>query len=243
MKKLILLVVTAASLATFVGCSNNDSGGGGTVVPNCVNSTWNGQYCVNNNGTIVSPGVTTMRFYDYTYWFQVDYYTKMPVAVQPNARKSLQITNSSVYKKFLKEAMAVCDRNIWGGNYGYASCDAWTNGSLMFQLDMSNTMAPSIYFTAIPSQQYFSFSYGIDGGGMAYNPLALIQNVTYNLINSSKGFEIRSNGAATNAGGLHLIQIQVPTGSINDANITYQLAYPDSNGKGTVFATGVLTRY
>ncbi len=245
MKKLILLLVTAASLSAFVGCSNNDSGGGGGTIPVQCNygSTWNGQYCVTSNGGIVSPGVTTMRFADYVYWFQIDYYTKMPLRVETQSRGNMQITNSGVYKKFLKEAMAVCDRNIWGWNNGYSSCDSWANGSLIVQIDLNNNLKPSVYFTAIPAPQFFNFSFGIDGAGMAYNPLALIQNTTYNLINQSKGFEIRSNGANNNAGGLHLIQIQVPNGKTSDAQVAYQLAYPDSNGKGTVFATGTMIKY
>ncbi|QDK46830.1 hypothetical protein DOM22_17535 [Bdellovibrio sp. ZAP7] len=246
MKKLILLLVTTASMLTFVGCGNNDSGGGGgaAAIPTCnYGSTWNGQYCVTSNGNIVSPGVTTMRFGDYKYWFQIDYYTRMPVQVVTQETGNLQITNTTVYAKFLKEAMAVCDRTIWGWNTGYANCSSWTTGSLMVQLDMSNSLKPSLYFTAIPSQQYFSFNIGINGGGMAYNPLALVQNTTYNLINQNKGFEIRTNGSSMNGGGLHLIQLQVPNGSINDSQVSYQLAYPDANGKGTVFATGVLKKY
>ncbi|WP_413575947.1 hypothetical protein ACLVWU_16295 [Bdellovibrio sp. HCB290] len=245
MKKLILSLVTTVSVLAFVGCSSNDSGGGGGVVPVTCNAgtTWNGQYCVGGNGGIVSPGTTTIRYYDYVYYFQINYWTKAPLVVNPSAKRYMKITNTSVYKKFLKEAMAVCDRNIWGWNSGYSDCNSWTNGSLMLQVDLNNSLQPSVYFTAIPSQQYFNFSFGIDGGGMAYNPLALIQNTTYSLINQSKGFEIRSNGASTNAGGLHLIQIQVFNGTTANNQVNYQIAYPDSNGRGTVFATGTMTKY
>ncbi|WP_413558745.1 hypothetical protein [Bdellovibrio sp. HCB209] len=248
MKKLILLLVTAFSVTAFVGCSNNDSGGGGVAPVTCnYGSTWNGQYCVTNNGQIVTPGTVSTRYYDYVYYFQIDYYTKMQVsplyAPGTGQTKSMRITNAAVYKKFLKEAMAVCDRTIWGWNSGYASCDTWANGSLILQVDMTNNLKPAVYFTAIPSPQFYTFNIGIDGGGMAFNPLALIQNTTYNVYNQDKGFQIRTNGSSYNGGGLHLIEIHVPNGKINDKEFAYQIAYPDSNGKGTFFATGVMTRY
>ena len=245
MKKLIALGLVLTAAFAFVGCgkgsdSSNNNPGGVVCQPG---STWNGQYCVTNNGNIISPGTSNIRYYDYIYYFQINYFTKMPTVNWPNSRKSMRITNPTVYKKFLKEAMAVCDRNIWGYSSGYASCDNWTSGSMIMQIDLDSSLRPSVYFTAIPSFSWFNMTIGIDGGGMAYNPLALIQNTTYNLINQSKGFEIRTNGSYTNGGGLHLIQIQVLNGTTADREVAYTVYYPNSSGQPTAFLTGTLTRY
>lgn len=245
MKKLIALGLVLTAAFAFVGCSkgsdsSNNNPGGVVCQPG---STWNGQYCVNGNGTIISPGTSNIRYYDFIYYFQINYVTKMPMVNWPNSRKAMRITNATVYKKFLKEAMAVCDRNIWGYSSGYASCDNWTSGSMILQVDLDSSLRPAVYFTAIPSFSWFNMSIGIDGGGMAYNPLALIQNTTYNLINQSKGFEIRTNGSYTNGGGLHLIQIQVVNGTTADREVNYTVYYPNSSGQPTAFLTGTLTRY
>ena len=245
MKKLIALGLVLTAAFTMVGCgkgSDSSNNNAGVTCP--IGSNWNGQYCVTNNGNIVSPGTTNIRYYDYIYYFQIDYFTKMPTVNWPNSRKSMRITNPTVYKKFLKEALAVCDRNIWGYSSGYASCNNWTSGSMILQIDLDSTNSnPSVYFTAIPSYSMFSMSIGIDGGGMAFNPLALIQIVKYSPINQSKGFEIRTTGSSANGGGLHLIQIQVLNGKPGDNNFTYQVFYPDENRTPREFLTGTLTRY
>ncbi|MGE5085282.1 MAG: hypothetical protein ACM3MG_03215 [Bacillota bacterium] len=243
MKKLIALGMILTAALAIAGCGKGSSSSNNAGVTCPVGSNWNGQYCVTSNGNIVSPGTTNIRYYDYIYYFQIDYFTKMPTVNWPNSRKSMTITNPTVYKKFLKEAMAVCDRNIWGYSSGYASCDNWTGGSMILQIDLDSSLKPSVYFTAIPSYSMFTFNIGIDGGGMAYNPLALIQNTTYNLINQSQGFEIRTNGSYTNGGGLHLIQIQVVNGKPGDDSFTYQVYYPDANGNPQAFLTGILSRY
>jgi hypothetical protein len=245
MKKLIALGIALTAAFGFVGCgSNNDSNNNNNVVGyNCpIGSTWNGSYCgnVTGGGGNVTPGTTQIRYYDYIYYFE--YRWGYIYNVNPNARKAMRVVNTSVYKKFLKEAMGLCDRNIWGWNSGYSSCDAWASGSMILQVDLDSSLKPAIYFTVAPAQQWFNFSLGVDGGGMAYNPLGLNQG-TYNLINQSKGFEIRANGATTNAGNRHLIQIQAVTGTTADNNVNYTIYYPDSAGQPKAMITGTLTRY
>ncbi|MBO9667459.1 MAG: hypothetical protein J7501_11690 [Bdellovibrio sp.] len=243
MKKLIALGIALTAAFGFVGCgSNNDSTNNNLNAYNCpIGSTWNGSYCGTvTGGTNITPGTTQLRYYDYIYYFNYSWGFASNVA--PSYRKSMRVVNTTVYKKFLKEAMGVCDRNIWGWNTGYASCDAWASGSMILQIDLDSSLKPTVYFTAIPSQQWFSASIGIDGSGMAYNPLGLNQG-TYNLINQSKGFEIRANGATTTAGNRHLIQIQAVTGTTADTNINYTIYYPDSAGQPKAILSGTLTRY
>lgn len=234
MKKFIFAFAAIASTVWFVGCSKGSDGSNGAYGASCpAGSSWNGTYCVNANGGIVNPtGPTTqVNYYDYNY-FQWN----------TAARGNMTIVNSGAYKAFLKEAMGICDTNVWGFQYGYASCDAWIAGSLQVAWTMGSDLKPAIQFTAYPTPQYYSVSFGISAGGAALNPLNLYSATTYNLINNSKGFEIRSNGSAWNGGGLKLIQIQVPVGTLNDTYFSYDIYYP-YNGVATKMVSGKFTRY
>lgn len=235
MKKLLLLLIALSSTIWFVGCSKNSDSSANPYAISCpAGTTYNGANCVNASGVIVSPtGPTTMvQYYDYN-WYQ--WYTQY--------RGDLTIVNSGAYSAFLKEAMHVCDTQAWSLiNTGYTNCNSWVGGSLQIAWAMDGSLKPNISFTAYPTPQYFTASFGISGNGVGLNPLNLYSATTYSLINDSKGFEIRSNGSSWNGGGLRLIQIQVPVGTLNDSYFAYDVYYP-YNGVATKFASGKFKRY
>lgn len=237
MKKLFVSLATIYSALWMVGCNQNSGGNNvATPVGYCATGqVWNGYVCVNNNGTTVTPG--TVQYYDYNRAFSAYGNT---VAVG-----DMQIVNNEAYKAFLREAMALCDRNIWGWEAGLAKCDNWTSGSfrLAFSINV-NTKIPTLRFEAYPAPSFFQgfINIGIDGGGAAFNPLILFQNNTYSLINDSKGFELRAQGSYWNGGGLRLIQVQVANGTLNDSYFEYDLYYPYNN-VATKIAHGKFKRY
>jgi len=229
-------MVSIASVAWFVGCSNNNSSSGGAISYNC--SYVNGA-CVDSYGNIISNGVVAtsrVQYYDNQFYFSFD-----TGQYSPSIRGNMTIVNAGAYQQFLKEAMVVCDQaSMW--NWGGNSCSTWLQGSLQVSFYIDSSMKPYIDFRAVPGQSWYSGSAGFYTGGATLNPLQLYNNTTFNLINNSKGFELRSNGSYWNGGGLKLIQIQVDTGTLNDASFNYKLIYP-YNGVATTFATGVFKRY
>lgn len=238
MKKLLFSLVAIASAAWFAGCSKSGSDSS-TVTTTC---TWvtnsSGTVCVNSAGQIVSgtSGVTSrVQYYDYKFYFSLESGQYSPTNVG-----NLTITNAAAYKQFLKEAMYVCDLTNY--NWGGASCDTWLQGSLQVSFSVDSSMKPYLDFRAVPGQSWISGNFGIFAGAATLNPLQLYNNTTFNLINNSQGFEIRSNGSSWNGGGLKLIQLQVDKGTLNDSYFTYRLIYP-LNGVATPFATGTLKRY
>lgn len=242
MKRLIQSVLITVSALLMVNCgSESSNSNNNSYYPTCPSGQyWNGQVCQSGNGNGTYPTNGVVRYYDYNRYF---YHNGFNIGVQNG---DMRIVNSAAYAEFLKQAMAVCDRNIWGWQAGLAKCSNWTSGS--FQLDValdtsSNPPRPSMTFTAYPAQNYYQYtlSFGINGGGYAFNPLSLMQNNTFSLINNSKGFEIRGYGSYYNGGGLKLIQIQVLNGTLADGYFTYDLYFP-YNGVATKIATGRLKR-
>lgn len=240
MKKIIASFLAIYSALLMVGCGK-DGGGGGTVtntVPVCASGQiWNGSVCVAGTGTGSVPN-GYVQYYDYNRFFTSNGWGVSTV------NGDMTITNAAAFKTFLKEAMAVCDRNIWGVEAGLASCDNWVSGSFQMSFSMNSSMKPTVRFEAYPAPSYFQYTlnFGIDAGGVAFNPLVLSQNNTFSLINNSKGFEIRAQGSYWNGGGLRLIQIQVLQGTLNDGYFTYDLYYPYNN-VATKIASGKLKRY
>lgn len=235
MKKLFASFIVIYSALALVACGKSGGGGGNNVVtpPTCaVGTVWNGSACVTvNGGGNVVTGPT--QFYDYNYYGN---YT--------NYRGNLSIVNSGAYATFLKEALAVCDRNIWGIEAGLAKCSNWTSGSLMVSFSIDGSMRPAVRFEAYPAPNWYQYTLnlGINAGGVAFNPLVLTNNNTFSLINSSKGFEIRAQGSYFNGGGLRLIQIMVKEGTLAQNEFAYELYFPH-NGVATKFATGKFRRY
>lgn len=241
MKKLITSLMLVYSAMMMVSCAK-DSGGNSAVapppvVPSCgAGQVWNGTVCVSGNGVIL-PTTGTARYYDYNRYFYNSYWG---VSTQNG---DMQIVNAAAYKEFLKQAMAVCDRNIWGIEAGLASCDSWVSGSFQLEFSVDSSLKPSVTFTAYPAPNWYQYSInvGLIGGGVAFNPLHLTQNNTFSLINNSQGFEIRAQGSYWNGGGLKLIQIQVLKGTLNDGYFSYDLYFPYNN-VATKIATGKFKR-
>lgn len=257
MKKFIYTFMTVAATMLFVSCGNNNGGGNNNnsnyypydpyyntnVSPTCVwTQTANGTVCTNGTGGIVTSNPWTysyVQYYDYKFYFNFNNYQ-----YSPNTQGSLNIVHTGAYKQFLREALRVCDTTNY--NWGGANCDAWIQGSLEVAFAVDSSMKPVVTFRAAPSQTWFSGYFGFFTGGTTLNPLVLSGNTTFNLINNSKGFEIRSNGSVWNAGGLNLIQIQVDTGTLSDNSFNYRIIYPYGdigNKTATTFATGTFRRY
>ncbi|WP_374029254.1 hypothetical protein [Bdellovibrio bacteriovorus] len=241
MKKLLASFLAIYSALLMAGCGKDGGGSPAPVnpVPTCPSGqVWNGNVCVNGN-----PGqipTSRVQFYDYN-----KYFTQTAWGVS-TASGDMRITDATVYKTFLKEAMAICDRNIWGLQSGLADCNRWVDGSFQISWAMDSTMKPIVQFYAYPAPAYFQYtiSLGINAGGVAFNPLILTSNNTYNLINQSKGFEIRAQGSMWNGGGLRTIYIQVLNGTLADSYVYYDVYYkhPDRN-ENIKFATGKFKKY
>jgi len=239
MKLLISAMAVLASTLLMVACAKDDSGGtqiiSPGVVPTCATGhVWNGYACVVSNGVV--PNAGPVRYYDYNRYF---FSNGWSVGTQNG---DMTIVNSGAYKEFLKQAMAVCDRQIWGWQAGLADCNNWVSGSFQVEFQIDSSLKPMVTFTAYPAPNWYSYtlSFGINGGGAAFNPLVLNQS-TFSLINNSKGFEIRTYGSYWNGGGLKLIQIQVLQGTLNDGYFTYDIYFPYNN-VATKIATGKFKR-
>jgi hypothetical protein len=211
------------------------------MIPTCPSThvfDSNQNACIPINGSGVVTPQTNVRYWDYNKSFSM---SNWGVQTQNG---DMQIVNAGAYKTFLKEAMAICDRNIWGYQAGLAKCDSWVSGSFQLIVQIGPDLRPAISFTAYPQPNYYQYtlSFGINGGGMAFNPLNLASDTTFSLINNSKGFEIRGYGSYMNGGGLRLIQIQVHQGTLNDGYVNYELYYPYNN-VATKIAVGKLKRY
>ncbi|MGZ3775537.1 MAG: hypothetical protein ACXVCY_09950 [Pseudobdellovibrionaceae bacterium] len=240
MKKLFASFVVSASALMLISCGSNNSdpnyygyGYAAPPVPTCpVNTVWNGTACVNSTG--VAPTTGPAYFYDYK-----SYYYQNVFGFPQNG--DLVIVDTGAYQQFLKEAMGVCDRNIWGWQAGLADCANWVSGSFIVQFSIDSTLKPSVSFTAYPGPTYYSINFGLNGGGAVLNPLVLSSNNTFSLINNSHGFEIRAQGSYWNGGGLRLIQIQVANGTLNDGYFNFDLYYPYNN-VATKIASGKFKR-
>ena len=241
MKKLVISFI--AIYASFVLTACQDGGGGGTtMIPTCpsthvFDSTQNACIPINGSG-IVTPNNGPVRFIDFNRRYVLGGWGTQ------TQTGDMQIVNVNAYKSFLKESMAICDRAIWGYQAGLAKCDSWVSGAFEIAVQIGQNLRPSLSFTAYPAPQFYQYtvSVGINGGGMAFNPLVLASDTTFSLINNSKGFEIRGYGSYMNGGGLRLIQIQVHQGTLADGYLNYELWYP-YNGHATKIAIGKLKRY
>ena len=160
---------------------------------------------------------------------------------------SLKITNSSQVKKFLKEALGVCDQNHSSG--GSAACSTWSAGYFRINLSLGNGLT-GLQFYAYPQRSnYFyslpKFSDFISGliGFPIYNqnsyatrnPLSLSMSTFQ--INNSQGFEGRQNGDIYTLANRSLIQVQVAQGKPGDPYFTYSIAY-----EGVTFITGTFVK-
>lgn len=235
MKKLFTTLALIALTATLGACGKNStSKGGNTVNPNQCPSGhyWNGTVCQTGTGpgniynrSTFADGSTTFEMYNYQF------------------NGDLRITDSGGYAAFLKDAMGICDRNIWGYSSGLAKCSTWTAGKLYLSFNMGPDLQPAVTLTAYPPDSYANYyiNIGIDAGGAAYNPLILSSGNTYNIINNNQGFEIRANGAWGTNAGRYLIQIIVRQGTIADKTVAYELAYKNGT-MNRIFARGTMKK-
>ena len=234
MKKLFtpLMIVAVAALLGACGkntTSNNNNNNGSNICG--TNQYWNGYQCVDGSGTISGNRVA---FADGSGSFQMSGY---------QFSGNLRITDQTGYKAFLKEALGICDRNIWGYSSGLAKCSTWAAGQLYVSFNMGSNMVPALTFTAYPPSSFYQYyvNIGINAGGMAYNPLILSSSNTYNMIEKNQGFEVRANGPWGTSSSRYLIQLIVRKGTIKDSSVTYELAYKNGN-VNKVFATGVMKK-
>ncbi|MGZ3770168.1 MAG: hypothetical protein ACXVCP_07720 [Bdellovibrio sp.] len=249
MKKLFASFLVIYSTVMLISCNQNNSSPGygtgygytvpygGGQIPACpVNTIWNGATCINSTGVVPNGGI--IRYYDFNRWFTASAYGYPSVV-----NGDMTIVNSAAYQQFLREAMGICDRNIWGWQAGLSDCANWVSGSFVVEFAIDSTMKPAVSFTAYPAPSYFNYfmNIGLTGGGMAFNPLTLNSNNTFSLINNSQGFEIRAQGSYWNGGGLRLIQIQVLQGTLNDGYFAFDLYYPYNN-VATKIASGKFKR-
>lgn len=167
-------------------------------------------------------------------------------------QKNMTITNTSVFREFLKKAMSVCDAGQT--NYGTSDCSAWINGGfdIVFQVPNLTSTTMRITFRAWPQQSpYYTYSGSFPSAGQllasmfgfpvfsrtgAYrNPLTL--DMVVSPINNSQGFEARGYGDAYTTANRSLIQVQVATGKYENTTFNHQISF-----EGQPFATGQFKR-
>jgi hypothetical protein len=170
--------------------------------------------------------------------------------------RNLTVTDSGVFRSFLKEAMGVCDQAHSNG--GMADCASWTSGYVKVEL-MSSGNQMNIAFYGYPYvNPYYSYSYQMPSLsdfflGMMGFPMFMEQQ-TYSVmqnplylsmavypINDSKGFEGRTYGNMYTVANRSLIQVQIAQGRLGDPSFNYVLSYaPTGTSVSTPFLSGTL---
>mgnify|MGYP000004539376 CR=1 FL=1 len=154
-------------------------------------------------------------------------------------KNNLNISSSSTWRKFLKEAMGVCGQADHTG--GVYACDYWSNSAIDLVIQggsASNTLRA--IFTAWPkTNSAFQYGYALPSIGDALksffgfpiltsysayrNPLIL--DMTVSPINDSKGFEARAYGDLYTQANRSLIQLQVAEGKFQDGYFNFRVGY------------------
>lgn len=241
-KYLVVLGVSTYTIAVIVACGNkaNDV----TTTYNCPKGTSyfaNGN-CYNQFGQVIGNYGTSGVSADTGY-------------LAENFRNNnLQIGDGGAFKNFVQKALGVCGRAHL--NYGIYDCDAWTGGFFQVYLQTSASQGNNykLTFRAFPNQQmggglqihgqlpslgdFFAGLVGfpvIHGAGMMRNPLELIG--TASVISNYQGFEVRTYGAMDTMANRSLIQLQVPSGRLMDAQLAFKLFF-----EGAPLASGTLLR-
>lgn len=165
-----------------------------------------------------------------------------------------KITNSSVYRDFLKKALQVCDQAHSSG--GIYDCSAWSSGQFQLNVQAVNAQATELRatFSAYPTtNSYYWYGYSLPSASdffygllgfpvytaaiVTLNPLP-IDKMVISLINESKGFEARAYGDARTVANRSLIQLQVLEGKLEQQAFDYQVGF-----EGKIFVKGRLQRY
>lgn len=168
-------------------------------------------------------------------------------------QSSLTVTDTSLFRKFLKEAMAICDQgDIF--NYGIYNCNTYSGGYMRLTLQapaaypMQNNATLTI--SVLPrSSPNWGLIGNFGGGGIARNPLQL--QLAVSMISQStypdniKGIEGRSTGPYYTISQRKWIQFQVPSGNLQNSYFDYRFIYNgqgSGNDPGGVFVEGRMNR-
>lgn len=247
MWRLIFLGLSTFGLAMFLtSCGENKSSNITATNPQAINNGcptgtyYSNGFCYNQNGQQWNG-------------YQNGYVSSLNYVSDNFKYKSFNVTNSSVYRDFLKKAMGVCDQNhSTGGIYG---CDSWIAGEFQLNIQVPTAQSTTLRatFAAYPrTNDYYWYGYSLPSASdfffgmfgfpvyvaqvIVKNPLPL-EKMVVSIINDSKGFEARSFGDPQTAGNRSLIQLQVFNGKLEQPAFDYQLSF-----EGQVFATGRLQK-
>ena len=146
-----------------------------------------------------------------------------------NSNQATRPSSTDAMKRFLKEAMHICDRTKpflgIGGNIGIASCDAWTSGVLYITIDAKpNDTKAKVTFTAYPEMTWINGGFGIHNTvGVARNPMQITLNITN--YNNSKGFQIYGRGLNDTEAYNDDIQLIVREGKLIDNRLEVEFKF------------------
>jgi hypothetical protein len=242
-------------LGSLVACNNGGGGGSSSgPAPSVITTSNPAPYCVNgvcytNYGTptqsLVSANVTFVAIAGtYAQAWQNTSAPTLPSGVGT-------MTLSQGWSTLMSDVMGICNRanqtgGSTGGNY---NCSAFMNGVNELAFTFSGNSGSNVNLTieSIPQNTgyYYSapsagdFALGLLGIGSyqnvsgLYDPLTLPGTMAP--INNSAGFEIRAFGPTGTYGHGKLIQLQIPSGSIANAQNQFILYYNSAQA-----ATGTL---
>lgn len=169
--------------------------------------------------------------------------------------RNLTISNQSVFKSFLKEAMGMCDfAHSTGGMY---DCNSWTNAQVKVdivttgsQMNFAVYAYPQLnayynYYYALPSaSEFFLGMMGFPIYTQQYNTMSsnpITSGMSVFPINNSLGFEGRTTGPLYSLANRQLIQLQVAQGKVGDPYFTFVMSYaPVNSTQSTPFLSGTL---
>ncbi len=244
------LMLIALVCGGFVAC--NKGGGGGEVPapvlpPQCpANHTLYQGKCVNPANFPIPTNPTNPSWGGY-YGYYAENYLK----------NNLDISSSSTFRSFLKEAMGVCGQAEHTG--GVYACDFWSNSAvdIVIQGDTTSNKLRAILTAWPKTNSAFQYGYALPSIGDALmgffgfpiltsysayrNPLIL--DMTVSPINASKGFEARSYGDFYTQANRSLIQLQVDEGKLQDGYFNFRVGYqPLQSSAAKVMFTGQMIR-
>lgn len=227
MRALIYIQILFFVVGAFVGCGDKKSGGSArTPTPSNVcqiGQVYNSQYGCLSQGTCPS-GYGYVPSTNQCVAAQTNYPTHSGSLLWG---QRMQITNSGVYKQFLKDNW-VCDYyNI--ANWGTADCDAWDSTADVY-LGASSTTLPTNGSATIVA---YSDMWGMTSGGYQ-----LPISGTIYPINTNSGFELRTTGGTFTPSYNSYIQVIADPGTLTSNQIAIRLLY-----QGTEFGRATVNRF
>lgn len=250
MKHFIWIFLALYTTVAVVACgkSGDDTAAAPAVQVGCPAGTvFSNGYCLNQYGQVVNTGSTA---------FKADNFRQGGVT----------ISNSNVFRRFLSESMAVCDRG--GTTYGTANCSSFLSGGYV-QLTLQNTttasntarltvevwpgssMTGGWYSATLPTGSQaatcgitmllFGGCYMVPTANqMQWGSPVKAMDMVISDINNSAGIEGRAYGSVSTISQTKLIQLQVPNGHLTDGYLDFSLSYDGTSGGS--FLTGRLLR-